>query len=108
VNAGRKPIDPVFMFRVLFLQRLYGLSDAQIEYHIKNRTSFRDFLGIQSVNDVPDEKTVCKYKDNVEICNKTKLTRNYTLCAASRHDSKETEQVLTEPPIIAALIRPQV
>ena len=48
-NAGRKPIDPVFMFKVLFLQRLYGMSDAQIEYHIKDRTSFRDFLGIQIV-----------------------------------------------------------
>ena len=62
-NAGRKPIDPVFMFKVLFLQRLYGMSDAQIEYHIKDRTSFRDFLGIQSVDDVPDGKTVWKYKD---------------------------------------------
>ena len=38
------------------------------------------------------------YKDNVEICNKTKLIRNYTVCAANRHDSKETERVLTEPP----------
>ena len=37
------------------------------------------------------------YKDNVEICNKIKLIRNYTVCAASRHDSKETEHVLTEP-----------
>ncbi len=45
-NAGRKPLDPVFMFRVLFLQRLYGLGDAQAEYQIKDRTSFRDFLGI--------------------------------------------------------------
>ena len=62
-NAGRKPFDPVFMFKVLFLQRLYGISDPQIEYHIKDRTSFRDFLGIQSVDDVPDEKTVWKYKD---------------------------------------------
>ena len=164
------------------------MSDAQIEYHIKDRTSFRDFLGIQSVDDVPDGKTVWKYKDalaqsgtsdllfkrfneyldsiglivnegkiidasfviaprqrntreenrkikegkgdelwngnphkkchkdidarwvkkrgerfygykdNVEICNKTKLIRNYTVCAANRHDSKETERVLTEPP----------
>ena len=32
------------------------MSDAQIEYHIKDRTSFRDFLGIQSVDDVPDGK----------------------------------------------------
>ena len=51
------------MFKVLFLQRLYGMSDPQIEYHIKDRTSFRDFLDIQSVDDVPDEKTVWKYKD---------------------------------------------
>ena len=187
------------MFKVLFLQRLYGLSDPQIEYQIKDRTSFRDFLGIRSVDDVPDQNTVWKYKealsqdgtfdrlvkrfdeyldslglivnegkivdasfviaprqrntreenkaikedrggelwqpekgdtdkglkhkankrrhkdidarwvekggekyygykDNVEICNKTKLIRNYTVCAASRHDSKETEHVLTEPP----------
>ena len=28
------------------------------------------------------------YKDNVNVCNKTKLIRNYTVCAASRHDSK--------------------
>ena len=34
----------------------------------------------------------------MEICNKTKLIRNYTVCSASRHDSKDTERVLTEPP----------
>ena len=32
-NAGRKPFDLVFMFKVLFLQRLYGMSDPHIEYH---------------------------------------------------------------------------
>ena len=26
-NAGRRPIDPVLMFKVMFVQRLYGLSD---------------------------------------------------------------------------------
>ena len=53
------------MFRVLFLQRLYGLSEAQIEYHVKDHTSFRNLLGIQSVDDVPDGKTVRKYKDTL-------------------------------------------
>lgn len=56
-------MDPVFMMRVLFLQRLYGLGDKQIEYQIKDRMSFREFLDIESVDDVPDEKTVWKYKD---------------------------------------------
>ena len=62
-NAGRPPIDCVLMFKVLFLQRYYGLSDHQIEYQIVDRTSFRKFLGIECVDDVPDEKTVWKYRE---------------------------------------------
>ena len=62
-RAGRKPMDPIFMLKVLFLQRLYNISDHQIEYQIKDRMSFREFLDIQSVDDVPDEKTVWKYRD---------------------------------------------
>ena len=62
-KAGRKPIDPVFMLKVLFLQRLYNISDNQVEYQIKDRMSFREFLDIQSVEDVPYEKTVWKYKN---------------------------------------------
>ena len=58
-----KPIDPVFMLKVLFLQRLYNISDNQVEYQINDRMSFREFLDIQSVDDVPDEKTVWKYKN---------------------------------------------
>ena len=51
------------MFKVLFLQRYYGLSDHQIKYQIVDRTSFRKFLGIECVDDVPDEKTVWKYRE---------------------------------------------
>lgn len=62
-NAGRRPIDPVLMFKVMFLQRLYGLSDEQAEYQIKDRASFREFLGIMTVTDVPDARTIWKYKE---------------------------------------------
>ena len=51
------------MFKILFLQRYYGLSDHQIEYQIVDRTSFRAFLGIENVDDVPDEKTIWKYRE---------------------------------------------
>ena len=63
-SAGRRPIDVVLMFKVIFLQRYYGLGDHQIEYQIIDRTSFREFLNIHTVSDVPDEKTVwaCKNK----------------------------------------------
>ena len=62
-NAGRKPFDPVLMFKVLFLQRYYGLADHNTQYQILDRLSFRDFLGIQTASDVPDEKTVWKYRE---------------------------------------------
>lgn len=61
--AGRPPIDVVQIFKVLVLQRYYGLGDHQIEYQITDRVSFRKFLGIRTLDDIPDEKTVWHYKD---------------------------------------------
>lgn len=62
--AGRPQIDVVLMFKIIFLQRYYGLGDHQIQYQIIDRTSFRQFLGIHTVAEIPDEKTVwaCKNK----------------------------------------------
>ena len=63
--AGRKPIDVVLMFKVIFLQRYYGLGDHQIQYQIIDRTSFRQFLGIHTVAEIPDEKTVWACRDKL-------------------------------------------
>lgn len=62
-RAGRPAKDPVFMFKVLFLQRLYGLSDAQTEFMILDRTSFQRFLGIVEPEDVPDRNTIWLYRE---------------------------------------------
>lgn len=45
-NAGAKPFDVVMMFKILILQRYYGLGDTQLEYPIIDRTSFKKFLGL--------------------------------------------------------------
>ena len=63
--AGRKPIDVVLMFKVILLQRYYGLGDHQIQYQIIDRTSFRQFLGIHTVAEIPDEKTVWACRDKL-------------------------------------------
>ena len=64
-HAGRKPIDVVLMFKVIFLQRYYGLGNHQIQYQIIDRTSFRQFLGIHTVAEIPDEKTVWACRDKL-------------------------------------------
>jgi len=64
-NAGDKPFDVVLMFKILILQRYYGLEDKQVEYQILDRTSFKDFLGLETGDKVPDEKTVWLFRENV-------------------------------------------
>lgn len=61
--AGRKPLDPVFMFKILILQRNQNLSDPQVELQILDRSTFRGFLGICGERDVPDFTTVWRFRD---------------------------------------------
>ncbi len=70
-NAGAKRFDIVMMFKILILQRYYGLGDTQIEYQILDRLSFKKFLGLESGDKVPDEKTVWAFR---EILTSTGLT----------------------------------
>jgi len=64
-NAGRKPYDVVLMFKMLILQSLYGLADGQLEYQVRDRISFMAFLGLRPGDDVPDEKTVWLFREQL-------------------------------------------
>jgi transposase len=64
-KVGVKPYDYVLMFKIVVLQRIYHLSDPQAEYQIRDRLSFRDFLGLASGDKVPDEKTIWAFKEEL-------------------------------------------
>ena len=64
-NAGAKPFDVVMMFKIMILQRYYGLGDTQIEYQIIDRLSFKKFLGLESGDKVPDEKTIWLFREKM-------------------------------------------
>src|ERR1700744_2663908 len=64
-SVGRKPIDPVLMFKILILQRLYSLSDDQTEFQIRDRASFQRFLGIFSAHGSPDAKTIWLFRERL-------------------------------------------
>jgi IS5 family transposase len=84
-NAGAKPFDVVLMFKILILQRYYGLGDKQVEYQILDRTSFKDFLGLETGDKVPDEKTVWAFRENVT---KLKLVEDLFVLFNSQLESK--------------------
>jgi IS5 family transposase len=64
-RGGRPPFDPVLMWKVLVLQRLYNLSDEACEYQIKDRLSFMRFLGLDFASRVPDGKTLWLFRDRL-------------------------------------------
>jgi IS5 family transposase len=61
--GGRPPFDYVLMFKILILQRLYNLSDAQMQFQILDRLSFQRFLGQGLHGEVPDEKTIWLFRE---------------------------------------------
>jgi IS5 family transposase len=61
--GGRPAYDYVLMFKILILQRLYNLSDAQMQYQIMDRLSFQRFLGQGLYATVPDEKTIWLFRE---------------------------------------------
>ncbi|PRX26970.1 transposase-like protein DUF772, partial [Meinhardsimonia xiamenensis] len=62
-KGGRPPMDAVTMFKVLVLQALHNLSDAQAEFQILDRRSFGRFLGIDDGDRMPDETTIWRFRE---------------------------------------------
>jgi len=65
VKGGRPPYDPVFMFKVVVLQKYYGLSEEETEFQILDRFSFQRFLGLDVSSAVPDKNTVWLFKERL-------------------------------------------
>jgi IS5 family transposase len=65
-NVGRPPFCVVLMFKILVLEKMYNLSDAQTELQIRDRISFRAFLGLNFCDTVPDEKTIWLFAEQLK------------------------------------------
>jgi len=65
-NAGAKPYDAVMMFKILVLQSLYNISDAEMERQMLDRLTFMRFLGLGIGSRIPDEKTIWLFRDQLK------------------------------------------
>ena len=61
--AGRKPLDVILMFKALVFQRLFNLSDEQLEYQITDRLSFTRFLGLHIGETIPDDSSFWRSRE---------------------------------------------
>lgn len=62
-KGGNAPFDPVFMFKVLVLQKYHALSEEATELAIKDRFSFMRFLRVSPGDHVPDKNTIWDFKE---------------------------------------------
>ncbi len=65
IKSGRPPFDVVLMFKILVLQEMYGLSDDQAEFQIRDRMTFCRFLNLGSAHKVPDAKTIWDFREKL-------------------------------------------
>jgi IS5 family transposase len=67
-EAGRPAYPVRVLLRVMLLQHLYGLSDPQAEAQLKDRLSFQKFALIGAHDAVPDETTICRFRQRMIQC----------------------------------------
>jgi len=61
--AGRRPHDLLVIVKCFLLQTIYNLSDPRLEEEIADRRSFQIFLELTSNDSIPDETTICRYRE---------------------------------------------
>jgi IS5 family transposase len=61
-GAGHPPWCPVLMLKCLMLQKWNNLSDPGLEENLKDRISFRKFVGLSFTDKTPDETTFVKFR----------------------------------------------
>lgn len=64
-HNGRPPVDPVMLFKMLFIGYLFGIrSERRLEQEIKVNTAYRWFLGLGLRGRVPDHSTISRNRQD--------------------------------------------
>ena len=64
-KGGRPPYDPVAMFKILILAAQNTVSDARMEFLIRDRLSWLRFLGFDLGAATPDENTIRLFREKL-------------------------------------------
>jgi len=65
-SGGRPPYPLLLLFKMHLLQMWFGLSDEGCEYQVKDRLSFREFLGLGINDRIPDGTTLENFRHDFE------------------------------------------
>jgi IS5 family transposase len=99
--AGRKPLDVILMFKAMVIQRLFNLSDEQLEFQITDRTSFTRFLGLHDGETIPDYTSFWGFRESLK---EKGLERNLfdQFSAKLEAEGKMLAKALSDPKLYAS------
>lgn len=63
--AGVMPYDALSMFKAILLQNWHCLSDAGLEEALNVRIDFMLFCGFDIADNIPDETTICRFRNKL-------------------------------------------
>lgn len=63
--VGNPSYPALSMFKALLLQSWYGLSDRELSENLEDRISFSHFCGFSLDNEVPDNSTICRFRNQL-------------------------------------------
>ena len=64
-DNGRPSWDPLVLFKVVFLQFLYDLSDREIEEQVNLHLACKWFAGLGPEERAPDHSTLCRFRSRL-------------------------------------------
>jgi IS5 family transposase len=109
--GGRPACRVGVLLRVMILQHLYGLSDPQAEEQLKDRLSFQKFVQLDAHETVPDETTICRFRQRLiecrlheqllELLNKQLEARGYIVKRTTLVDATLVESSRKRPEVKA-------
>lgn len=63
--GGQEPFDGLMMFKAILLGQWHSLSDPKLEEALTVRIDFMHFCGLRLTDAVPDETTLCRYRNRL-------------------------------------------
>ena len=61
--VGRRPYDPIQIFKMLFISYLYGVSERQVEEMVNFHLVVKWFVGLAVDESAPDHSTITRFKN---------------------------------------------
>ena len=102
-QGGARPFDYVMMFKIMILQRLFGLSDKQVQYQMCEDDRDQDFHADSAYAGKNQDATIAKYKMVNKVCEKG--YRGRPLTDEQKASNREKSKIRARVELMSSKIR---